>query len=348
MNLISEYEFDKAPLPSVLPKVSVMVAVYNSAPYLDKCVQSLLAQTYKNLEIILVDDGATDESPAMCDRYALEYPFIKAVHKPNGGLASTRNAGIAAATGDFLIFLDGDDWVEPTAYETLIRLQAAFDADAVICNYKQVYKDHVVDTTSDLVAVFEDGEALSAFITEDERFNIQNAAWNKMYRREFLGQNRFFEGRWYEDILFSCQVLSGHGTAVYTNRALVDYVVDRTGSYMNAGINKRILTDQIPSYMAREQYLKDIGRDDLADIHAFFFYKRMMIHYRTFYHSKDATKKSSLRALMKVIRSDKARRKRAMQSPVADRGQKVRLRLICFWPWLFVKASDLYDKWRRF
>lgn len=346
MQEFKNFSIPTDPLPpyNELPLISVMVAVYNSAPYLDKCVQSLLAQTYPKLEIVLVDDGAKDESPKMCDDYAARYPQIKAVHKENGGLASCRNAGIKNATGDLLIFLDGDDWVEPNMYEVLYRLYSKFHADAVICNYKMIYTDHEVDLSTDDVTVFEGSEALEMFITEDERFCIQNAAWNKMYTREYLGDNRFCEERWYEDILFSSQVLSGSGTVVYTNLALIDYVTDRTGSYMNAGINKRILTDQIPSYMAREEYLHSIGRDDLADIHACFFYKRMLIHYRTFAASKDPDKKTYMKQLRAVILQDKERRKRAMASPVSDRGQKARLWLFCFWPWLFLLASDLYDK----
>lgn len=99
------------------PRISVIVPVYNVEQYLPRCVESILAQTYENLEILLVEDGTKDNSGAICDAYARQDARVKAIHKENGGLSSARNAGIDAATGDYLSFVDSDDWIEPDMYE---------------------------------------------------------------------------------------------------------------------------------------------------------------------------------------------------------------------------------------
>lgn len=101
----------------IMPKVSVIVPVYNAEKYLQECVDSILRQTLADLELILVDDGSTDSSPALCDRYAEQDARVKVIHKPNGRAASARNAGIRAASGDYVAFVDSDDWVSPEMYE---------------------------------------------------------------------------------------------------------------------------------------------------------------------------------------------------------------------------------------
>ena len=102
--------------------VSVIVAAYNIEGYLNRCMDSLLAQTYPALEIILVDDGSTDGTPAVCDQYGKEYENVKVIHRRNGGLSAARNSGLDVATGDFIGYVDGDDWVEPHMYLSLIHI----------------------------------------------------------------------------------------------------------------------------------------------------------------------------------------------------------------------------------
>lgn len=104
-------------------KISIIVPVYKVEQYLERCVKSLINQTYKNIEIILVDDGSPDQCPKMCDDYASEDSRIKVIHKKNGGLSDARNAGLDAATGEFIAFVDSDDWVEIDFIETLCKMQ---------------------------------------------------------------------------------------------------------------------------------------------------------------------------------------------------------------------------------
>ena len=105
-----------------LPLISIIVPIYNIAEYASECIQSLINQTYKNIEIILVDDGSTDHSPVICDEFAEQDERIKVIHKRNGGLSDARNAGLDVATGEYIGFVDGDDWVDEDMYETLYHL----------------------------------------------------------------------------------------------------------------------------------------------------------------------------------------------------------------------------------
>jgi len=118
-----------------LPLISIIVPIYNIAEYASECIQSLINQTYKNIEIILVDDGSTDHSPVICDEFAEQDERIKVIHKRNGGLSDARNAGLDVATGEYIGFVDGDDWVDEDMYETLYHLIYEHQADISICTH---------------------------------------------------------------------------------------------------------------------------------------------------------------------------------------------------------------------
>ena len=128
-----------------IPKISVIVPVYNVEKYLDRCIQSILNQTLKELEIILVDDGSPDNCPALCDEYAQKDARIKVIHKKNEGLGFARNAGLNLASGKFVSFLDSDDWVAPAMYEALYRVAEKMKCDTVYCSLQYYYsKDKII------------------------------------------------------------------------------------------------------------------------------------------------------------------------------------------------------------
>lgn len=261
-------------------KLSVIVSIYNIEDYVERAIKSICAQTYKNLEIILVDDGSTDNSGRICDSYATNDFRIKVLHKKNGGLSSARNQGIKAATGELITFVDGDDWIEEKMYEDMIYLLHIHEADLVICNYKIIGKEYTSDTSTKDITVFHGREVLRTFIEEDEKYQIQNAAWNKVYRRSLVGQLQFPEGELFEDIVYTTKLLAKSKKSVYTNRAYYNYVFDRADSIMNSKKIERIVTDQVPAYQKKGDFLLSIGEKDLFLIHQFYFYKRMLLHYK--------------------------------------------------------------------
>ena len=124
------------------PLVSIIIPVYKVEKFLDECVKSVVAQTYRNLEILLVDDGSPDNCPAMCDAWAARDPRIRVIHKPNGGLSDARNAGIAGATGAYIYFADSDDTVAPTLVEDCLNAMREYDADLVMFQFDTISENN--------------------------------------------------------------------------------------------------------------------------------------------------------------------------------------------------------------
>ena len=164
--------------------ISVVVPVYRVESYLDRCVKSILNQTFSDFELILVDDGSPDRCPEICDDWARKDDRIRVIHKKNGGLPDARNAGIAAATGEYLAFVDSDDWVEPEFLETLYKGIVAYGADVVQCNYQKIFENEVVQLSS-APKVF-DPEAIQcdilAEMANDRLSGLANARCNKLYK----------------------------------------------------------------------------------------------------------------------------------------------------------------------
>lgn len=179
--------------------ISVIVPVYNVEAYLERCIDSILTQTYQNLEIILVDDGATDCSGEMCDEYAAKDERIKVIHKKNGGLSSARNAALDIATGDYIGFVDSDDYIHPKMFEKLYEACKCNEAQiSICCHYtervdKLMIEDYIIDEEE----IFDRDQALSILVQDK---GMKNYAWDKLYKAELFKGVRYPEGRNYEDI----------------------------------------------------------------------------------------------------------------------------------------------------
>lgn len=181
------------------PLISVIVPVYKVEALLPRCVDSIRSQTYRNLEIILVDDGSPDNCGALCDGYAREDERIKVIHKPNGGLSDARNAGIDIARGEYLGFVDSDDWIEPDMYGTLLCAALREDVKLVCCGRYDVYEG--IDRTVGLCPAKDEvisGEDLARRIFVWE--GIDSAAWDKLYHRSLFREIRYPFGKICEDL----------------------------------------------------------------------------------------------------------------------------------------------------
>lgn len=178
----------------VAVKLSVIVPVYNVEKYLADCVDSLLNQTIKDLEIFLVDDGSTDRSGEIADRYAGDFPDrVRTLHLNNGGQGRARNAALPMAQGDYIGFVDSDDWIERDMYEKMLDRAEQTGADVVVCDFLEHYADGREQT---LPACF-----------QDHPLSAAGSSCNKIFRRSLVGDLRFPEGLWYEDFYFSAVML---------------------------------------------------------------------------------------------------------------------------------------------
>ena len=180
------------------PLISVIVPVYKVEPYLCQCVDSILAQTYKNLEIILVDDGSPDRCPQICDDYAKKDERIRVIHKENGGLSDARNAGLDIVTGEYIGFVDSDDWIAPDMYAQLMETSLKRNADISVCGYQESNGKRTLATKSMArrEKKYTVEEAFREVLLSGE---ISVTMWNKVYRRNLFDGIRFPKGETFED-----------------------------------------------------------------------------------------------------------------------------------------------------
>lgn len=181
-----------------MPFLSIIVPVYNVAPYLAQCLDSILAQTFTDFEVILVDDGSTDGSGALCDSYAKKDARFRCLHKENGGLVSARQAGFGHVTGDYATFVDSDDWIHPAMYQRMCGAAKETNADAVCCNYTAVTPKGDIQCRSS----FQSGLYKKAQLEEQVyprmlysgayfTYGVAPNLWNKIFRRELLERNLY-------------------------------------------------------------------------------------------------------------------------------------------------------------
>ena len=224
-------------------KVSIVVPVYNVEKYLQSCIDSLVSQTYLNLEIILVDDASTDNCPAICDEAARKDGRIKVIHKNNGGAASARNAGLNIVTGDYVCFVDSDDYVENKYIQRLVNVLEQENADAAVCGFWYLYRDHLEKKGfSGIHTVMNQTDYLQRFLTDWTCGLI----WNKIFRKETLKDVRFTEGHKIDDEFFTYKVIMNCKRVVLFEDPLYYYRM-RATSVMSASstYEERLLLDKI-------------------------------------------------------------------------------------------------------
>lgn len=178
--------------------ISVIVPIYKVEKYLKRCVDSIINQTYKNLEILLVDDGSPDNSGKICDEYEKIDKRIKVIHKANGGLSDARNSALKIAKGDYIGFVDSDDYIKEDMFETLYKLSEENNADISIVSYYEMIEDRIISVRkSKEIQVMDKIEAIKELLLDTK---IQSYAWNKLFKKELFQGTEFPTGKNFEDI----------------------------------------------------------------------------------------------------------------------------------------------------
>lgn len=236
------------------PLISVIVPIYNVEKYLARCVDSIVNQTYKNLEIILVDDGTPDRCPQMCDDYAEKDSRIKVVHKKNGGLSDARNAGMAVATGEYISFIDSDDYVSDDFFECLLDVMNKENSDIAECSVVKFYEDNRFDEFSDDLSVktYDTQDAMSALIAENP---FHQHVWNKLYKTELVKDIPYAVGKLNEDEFWTYQVFGRANKVSKLNKTMY-YYFQRNSSIMGVGYNIRRL-DALEGKANRQKYIEN-------------------------------------------------------------------------------------------
>ncbi|WP_321826999.1 glycosyltransferase [Maribacter dokdonensis] len=224
-------------MSSNLPLVSIIVPIYNVESYLPKCLNSIISQSYTKLEIILVNDGSTDGCLTICNNYKEKDARIIVIDKENGGLSDARNKGIDFANGEYLSFVDSDDYIHPKMIETMAQMTISEEADIVICGHYKVYDSETTEAIrgDGSIYVYKKEEALKKIL---EDVDINSFAWDKIYKKELFLNLRYPVGRIFEDTAFTYKVFEKAKKIVQLNNPFYYYLM-RENSLSNTRNYKR-------------------------------------------------------------------------------------------------------------
>lgn len=364
------------------PLVSVIVAAYNVADYLPRAFASLEKQTYANLEILVVDDGSTDgRTPALSDAFAARDSRVQVIHKQNGGLSDARNAGLAKAKGEYIAFLDGDDWYEPAMIQAMVTGCLYGNAQIAVVRYNQVRDSSAeitakgasgivsqtasktdsegcsqtaqstpsVDEILDKSILLNQQQALQIYTGGDDRIIIYNSVWSKLFKKSTIENLRFPTGRNSEDIIFTAKAFTAMERLVYLDIPLYNYVLDRTGSIMNEKAGERRFRDELPFWREQIDWFKSCGMEEIAKRAAYYFYRRLLFYDLEF--RADSAMRDYAGRLEKQMLAEKEQILNLLKEPFSSRGDRVRMRLFLASPAVYARVAGLYERtvvrWRN-
>lgn len=236
------------------PKISVIVPIFKVEDYLPRCVESIINQKYKNLEIILVDDGSTDSCPVLCDEYAKKDDRIIVIHKENGGLSDARNAGMKIATGEYISFIDSDDYIANDYFSNLYETMQSQKSDIVECSVVKFYGDDNFDDYTDDLSIcnYSTQDGLSALIAEKP---FRQHVWNKLYKTSLVFDILFPVGKLNEDEFWTYQIFGRAKKVTKINKTMY-YYFQRESSIMGNTYNLRRL-DVLEGKANRQVYIEN-------------------------------------------------------------------------------------------
>lgn len=242
--------------------ISIIIPAYNIENYIAKCLDSLLNQTYKSLEIIVVDDGSSDNTGKIIDDYASKYDNIKVIHKKNAGVSAARNSGIDVAKGDYIGFVDGDDTVDEEMFEVLIDNAIKYDTDISHCGYKMVFPSRIDYYHNTGVLVEQDNKLGLKDLLIGNR--VEPGLWNKIYKKELFKDIKIDESiKINEDLLINYYLFKNAKKSIFYDKCFYDYTI-RKGSAATSKVNINKIIDPIK---VRKEILEDLEKDsDLYDI----------------------------------------------------------------------------------
>lgn len=249
--------------------ISVIVPIYNVENYLDKCIESICAQKYQKLQIILVDDGSQDRCGEICEQWKERDARIQVLHKENGGLSDARNAGMAVAKGEYIGFVDSDDWIEENMYLELLKLLNTYKADIAICNKREIFSDKYEreHENAEEISVWNQKQAMRELVKNEK---ISSHVWNKLYKRELFDGIQFEVGKAYEDVYIMHEIFGHAKTVVNTSKKYYNYLQRSTSILGDMNLRKQI--DLYWGYRRRYDYLADRYPELRQDLSVHMYY----------------------------------------------------------------------------
>lgn len=237
--------------------ITIIVPVYNAEKYIGRCIKSLIEQTYYNIEILIINDGSTDSSLEVCSRFSYGDKRVRVIDQPNAGVSNARNTGLAMAKGDFICFVDADDYVDKDFIHHMYDLKEKNNADLVICGFNEIKEDVVINNTFGDIRILLQSEAMEMLLREDE---FRGYVWNKLFSKEIIKKtNLSFDEKisvW-EDVLFTFKYMCYSKTIIYDPEPKYNYIyIESSSSHkMNHVLN---VDKSFSALIAKEQIEKSL------------------------------------------------------------------------------------------
>ena len=328
------------------PLISVIVPAYNVEKYIARCLDTILKQTYSNLEVIVVDDGSKDDTGVIIDKYKSKDARVKIIHQENRGLSGARNSGLKIATGDFIGYVDGDDTIEYGMYEKMLKACLENDAELAVCAYAPVdEKGDLISPVevSSSVYVLPKMEALKTYLSDDKPYHIYNSVWSKLFNKSIVEGIEFPEGRNSEDIMYTAKALCNCNTCVFVDEPLYNYVQSRPDSIMNVSqkMAERRFKDELPFWEEQITYFESKGLDEIAQIARYYLTRRELFYYVDF---RERKMKDAADRLAEMIKSDKDRIIENYYRQKGPKGDRIRLLTFLKSPGVYYQINRLYEK----
>lgn len=315
--------------------ISVIIPCFNSAKFIERCLESILNQTYQNLEILVVDDGSTDDSANVIQKIAKRDSRVKYIYQPNSGVSAARNKGIECASGELVTFVDSDDTIAQEMYQVLTELLERHDADISHCSYlrdENGVKKYVGDTKQ--IYLFE-GEQVAESLLKAELFTP--SCWNKLFRKEVL-QNVWFDSRFKinEDLLFDFYAFKNAKRAVFIDRCLYTYHVEETSSCNNTSFEKKTMD----CYTVSKEILKhSIGKTYEHIAKERFLHQEIFLYWFYINNPSQENKVKAKQQRKKIVN--------ALERDEFSMSTKKKAALIRYAPFLYKPLMNIYDKLRK-
>ncbi len=322
--------------------ISIIVPIYNVEKYLIRCIESIINQTYKTIEIILVDDGSTDNSSKICDEYKNKDKRIKVIHKKNGGLSSARNVGLDIAKGKYIGFVDSDDYISPNMYEMMYNNLIKTSGDIIICNFSYFKKEPPSFTTEFNLKEYTNIEAILELIKLKKR-KIEDYAWNKLYKKELFKNIRYPERFLYEDIGTTYKLFNKSKKIVTIDCRLYAYYDN--GNSITYNNNTQKIFDRIEMIENRyndliknyKEYKDLIETNRIITLLAAVMWSSHFKNKKIFYSEK-------LKNTFKIIENVD---KKLIESDLVPKKYKIEYRLFCFNKEIFRIFNIIYYHFKK-
>lgn len=315
-------------------KISVIIPVYNCEKYLQDCLKSVIGQTYKDLEIIIIDDGSTDNSGTICDQFAKQDSRIQVIHQENKGVSASRNIGILQMSGELVSFIDADDTLDPDMYEFLCSLMNDHNADIAHCGYRHVVGEEI-RLVHDSQQIFSQNseEALTCLI--GARLFV-GSLWNKLYKAKLIKDLTFDEDiKINEDILFNFQVFLRADKIVFADYTKYNYIAHRDSSacFVTPDLKKSSDACKVNRYIYEHS-----GENSYITIAAERYIRSLSGYYRVCSAAQKKKEKKIIRStLWQVYRAN----------PRLGKNMKVTAIMLKYIPWVYILIYKFYDKLRK-